>query len=67
MYADSLDDLHAMANWIGLKRSWFQNNKHLQHYDLTPSKRALAIRYGAIEQDRNQAVAKWQEIRAQIG
>lgn len=42
-----IDDLHAMAARIGLRRSWFQNKPGHPHYDLTPSKRALAVRYGA--------------------
>jgi hypothetical protein len=34
---------------IGLKRSYFQPHATLAHYDLTPSKRAAAIRLGAKE------------------
>ncbi len=49
MMADALDELHSMADEIGLKRAWFQNNPTHPHYDLRPSKRALAIKYGAIE------------------
>lgn len=44
--------LHAMATKVGLRRSYFQPAKHalgLDHYDLTPSKRAAAIRFGAVE------------------
>jgi len=48
MYADSLSELHTMAQKIGLISDWFQNER-LQHYDLTPSKRSLAIMNGAIE------------------
>jgi hypothetical protein len=64
MYADSLDELHAMAHHIGLRREWFQDTRHLQHYDLTPSKRVLAVARGAIEQDRRAEVEKWRELRA---
>lgn len=63
MYADSLEELHAMATKIGLRLSWFQNHRTLQHYDLVTSKRVLAVRYGAIEHDRYQAVTKWKELR----
>lgn len=42
-----------MANWIGLKRSWFQNKRGRKppfpHYDLSPQKRKMAIKRGAIE------------------
>lgn len=51
MTADTLEELHAMADSIGLKRSWFQphHQVELAHYDITPAKRVLAIRNGAIE------------------
>lgn len=42
-----LAELHAMAVKIGLRRSYFQNKQHFPHYDLIPSKRALALQYGA--------------------
>ena len=63
MYADTLEELHAMALRIGLKREWFQADSHLNHYDLTESKRKLAIAAGAIEQDRRTAVETWRRIR----
>ena len=50
LFGDNPDELHALAAKIGLKRSWFQgNNLRLDHYDLTPNKRAAAIKAGAIE------------------
>jgi hypothetical protein len=49
MIADSLQELHAMADAIGLKRSWFQANAALPHYDLTANKRYQAVRHGAVE------------------
>lgn len=45
-------ELHALAGRIGMKQSWFQGN----HYDLTPSRRLRALREGAVEVDRRQAV-----------
>ena len=45
MYADSLEELHAMAVQIGMKREWFQNKPRLPHYDLTPRRRrAVSLR-----------------------
>lgn len=44
-----LAELHAMAAHIGLKRSWFQDKPRFPHYDLTPSRRVLAVRNGAQE------------------
>ena len=44
-----LDELHAFAARIGLRRSWFQGPpKHRHpHYDVTDSKRDQAIAAGA--------------------
>jgi hypothetical protein len=49
MQANDLDALHAMATKIGLKRAWFQGDSTFAHYDLTASKRVLAVTLGAIE------------------
>lgn len=46
-----LSELHGMAGGIGMRREWFQDKPSLAHYDLTPSRRALAIKCGAIEVD----------------
>lgn len=48
MMADTLDELHAMAAKIGLKRAWFQDHPHHPHYDLTASKRVDALQAGAV-------------------
>jgi hypothetical protein len=49
MYADTVDELHAMAAKLGLRRSWFQADIDHPHYDIASSKRRLAIQYGAVE------------------
>ena len=48
MVADNVDELHAMADKIGLKRKWFQN-KRIPHYDVCQSKKRLAIGHGAVQ------------------
>ena len=48
---ENLKALHDLARAIGLKESYFQTHKWFPHYDLTPSKRLLAIGQGAIEKD----------------
>jgi Protein of unknown function (DUF4031) len=46
--ADTREELHTFAARIGLKRAWFQHaNDHRWHYDVTPNKRAAALRAGA--------------------
>lgn len=54
LYADTLEELHAFAKRLYLARSWFQDHPLLPHYDLTPSKREIAVRYGAKEQTREE-------------
>lgn len=48
MLADTLEELHAMAEEIGLKRAWFQAHPLHPHYDLTEAKRTAALAAGAV-------------------
>ncbi|KKX24326.1 DUF4031 domain-containing protein [Rhizobium sp. LC145] len=62
MWADSDEELLAMADRIGVQRKWIQGHPELSfgkhrnaswvHFDIAMSKRALAIRFGAVETDR---------------
>lgn len=65
MFSDSEDlaELHAFAKRIGMRREWFQD-KRVPHYDLTVSRRRLAVAAGAVEVDRRQAVDLWARIQA---
>ncbi len=66
MIADTPDELHAMADRIGVARRWFQAppNASFWHYDVCKSKRAVAVSAGAIECDRTSFVAAIRRIRA---
>ena len=47
MHADTSEELHAFAVRIGLRRKWAQRSRAgLEHYDLTPARRAAAGRCG---------------------
>jgi len=67
LIADTPDELHAMADRIGVARKWFQDprtiNVSTPHYDICKSKRALAVAAGAIECDRTEFVAAVRRIR----
>ncbi|NTS31315.1 DUF4031 domain-containing protein [Phyllobacterium sp. BT25] len=62
MWADTDEELLAMADKIGVHRKWIQGHPTLSfgkhrgaswvHFDIAQSKRALAVRNGAIETDR---------------
>lgn len=50
MLADSTAELLAMADRIGLNRKWIQNpGSDREHFDVGATKRALAVRAGAVE------------------
>lgn len=58
MIADSSAELLAMADRIGVARRWIQKpGTASEHFDIARSKRALAIREGAIEITWRQASA----------
>lgn len=51
LQADTLDELHAFAARLGLRRQWFQTRPgrpEKDHYDLTRTRRDQAIYLGAI-------------------
>ena len=66
MWADDLDELHEMAEAIGMRRAWFQDRKELPHYDLIPSRRAAAVERGAVEVD-HAFLVRWLDAIAERG
>lgn len=56
LVADTLDELHAMADTIGVDRRHFQDKPGRPHYDVCMSKRALAIAAGATPVSSRQLV-----------
>lgn len=54
----NLEELHAFADSLGLRRSWFQRGS-IPHYDLTPNKRAAAVRAGAQQVSTVEAIKRW--------
>ncbi len=55
MWADTADELFAMADKIGVNLKWFQapvkQGWLWMHFDVCQEKRALAIGFGAVETD----------------
>ncbi|MEE8112717.1 MAG: DUF4031 domain-containing protein [Nitrososphaerales archaeon] len=45
MMADTIEELHEMADLIGVERRHFQGD----HYDICKAKRQLAVKGGAVE------------------
>lgn len=62
MAADTLDELLAMADGIGVARKWLQQPPKASwvHFDIALIKRALAIERGAVEcSPREMAAYAW--------
>lgn len=54
LWSESLDELHAMVDLIGVQRRWLQKPPFASwvHFDISKGKRDLAIRHGAVATDR---------------
>lgn len=66
MVADSLDELHAFAKGLGLKRDWFQQAATYPHYDVTTSMREKALRMGATEGNRVTIIECARQLKAEL-
>lgn len=58
LIASTDEELHAMADRIGVDRKWHQAPpRHVSHYDIAKGKRALAVAAGALEITQRQCAA----------
>lgn len=49
LVADTTEELLAMVDKIGVQRKWIQHpGTYREHFDIAQSKRALAIKHGAV-------------------
>lgn len=63
LIGDTLEELHALAEKIGMKRAWFQAYASTPHYDLTRKRRKAAVAAGAVELERRAFVDKLRQLR----
>jgi hypothetical protein len=63
MIADTSEELKTMAQRLRLKSEWIQRpGTKDEHFDLIPTKRLLAIKYGAKSLSIMELGEKWNEI-----
>ena len=59
----AMNELHALARRIGLRRAWFQNGSW-PHYDLTAKRRGAAVAAGAVEETNRAGALRRTKVRA---
>ena len=64
MISDNSDDeLHCMAQLIGIQRKWFQEKSSFPHYDICKAKRTMAVKNGAIELSSRELIMIIKKVR----
>lgn len=58
MVADSLEELHDMADRIGVNRRHFQSHTRYCHYDICKTKQTKATELGAVVLSRKELLLK---------
>lgn len=67
LLADTREELHAMADRIGMPRRFFQDHPWRWHYDLPEHVRAVAVELGAVEVTLHDVGALLKRRKAEIG
>lgn len=62
MAADSLDELHEMAQKISVQKKHFQNKEGKPHYDICKQNKLKAIELGAIEVDDRKIIELYRTL-----
>lgn len=63
MVADTLEELHSMADQIGVSRRYFQDKTKYHHYDICLTKKRQALKLGAIEISSRELILKMRQNR----
>ncbi len=66
LQADDLEELHAFAAKLGLRREWFQDRPRrpeFSHYDLTAAGRGAALAAGAVAETVREGSARRRAAR----
>lgn len=66
LVADSLDELHAFALAVGLRKAWFQARASYPHYDVTTALRDRALSMGALPAGKTQMLASARRLKTEL-
>jgi hypothetical protein len=67
LLADTREELHAMADELGIPRRFFQDHQWRWHHDLPEQLRARAVQLGAVEVTMHEVGALLRARRAALG
>lgn len=56
--ADSIPELHAFCERVGIKRCWWHSGSRYPHYDINEVQRAEAIKAGAVPFTQKEVMLK---------
>jgi len=62
MAADTLEELHQMAQSVGVAKRHFQNKEGKPHYDICKQNKLKAIELGAIEVNDRQIIELYRAL-----
>lgn len=62
MAADSLKELHEMAQNVGVAKRHFQDKVNKPHYDICKQNKLKAIEFGAIEVDDRKLIELYRSL-----
>ena len=66
LVADSINELHAFAEQLGLKREWFQDRTMYPHYDVTLKVKARALALGAYAGDKRTIITCAKRLKVEL-
>lgn len=58
MASPNVEELHKMAEAIGMRREWFQDKPGRPHYDVSKGRKLQAVKLGAIVVDDKELIRK---------
>jgi hypothetical protein len=66
LVADSINELHAFAAQLGLKRQWFQDRTMYPHYDVTVNVKERALALGACAGDKQTIIMCAKRLKVEL-
>lgn len=66
LMADTLEELHAFAQQMGIDARLFHRDASYPHYDITLEMRSMVIAHGAVDADRKMIIAVGKRLKEQF-